>query len=1060
MQATSGAGFRVWAVAIVLLLLVGGTLAGAVFLTVQKLGAGQEAAPAPWQADERIIDLLGGRSITLKAAPGFVEVQQVGVTVLHHDATQTGFVDVDLCHQRTANPVEHDRLYPVLVSEDASILQTGLPKSLSIHGKTRLRAPVLVGAEPAPVQDRQAPRMPTFVVAGQAHDLAQQPQALLQLDFATETPQHGWAVLGDVRGFEHGPVRTVFNKSIWVLWGANADGDYTYAMRLDRTASPSAVACKRMDRAQADDPGVLRLRLYRGGSEGKKNQLRKVIVFGARSGDGLLYLNLPSGEHSFPVKPEKLEDHRLFSQAMALGLIQGQPNGRLQVAPADLERAQLAGLPTPGWPDVLNDPQRQRLLQRLHYKADGRYVRNRISHYNQTRMWAAVRLRSDDDQARQALNRAFTAGWQASLTGTPVPLEEGLPDIAVRLFKQMPQDWGRWMRASRWPALALQDSHSELELRLNLAEYPQLRGKHIELLALNGVTVREGGALLRQGPACHGPSCVSEHMLTHLELKVASDADQLVLGLQIGDDLNQLAVEASHAEEIRTNDGQTSWHARPSRPYMLETTQQPWPSIIAADGQVLHLDGAPTALANDMGLSRLLGLGPDHLESIATVARESGHSVVPVTLDPRYQTLARAVLSCIALGQGQWLASEQRCELPPAESNPLTSSDPPVASLVLLDAAQGDILAAVELPDPPQFSSVAEQLAFHRYHLSASPLAMWSWQHDGSSRHAPGSTAKLISALAFESLAISNRSIDAQLNGVGPKDGFSFTSPCYPSCSARARIENYQRHPPARYANNGRFGLHQALVHSVNTWFAHTTELHETLLKHPLVDPYGLPVSLSGGLKAQRPFDAVLHDFGFGQSWRLDDGLFDTHLPANSVLRTTPSAFDWVRDRHNLRQQAIGLRASVTPLQMAYLAAGIATGARPPQPRLIRAAEAVTGTPLPMRLDRIRKAMQAVPSEGTGRTAFNKNATRRALLGAVYAKTGTAPLLDAEQRNSAWFVGYVDAHTLPGEAAPLAFAVRVSPTRATGGALAAEAIAAFFETLMLDSAPSTTRVTP
>ncbi|MFZ1642350.1 MAG: penicillin-binding transpeptidase domain-containing protein, partial [Candidatus Contendobacter sp.] len=126
----------------------------------------------------------------------------------------------------------------------------------------------------------------------------------------------------------------------------------------------------------------------------------------------------------------------------------------------------------------------------------------------------------------------------------------------------------------------------------------------------------------------------------------------------------------------------------------------------------------------------------------------------------------------------------------------------------------------------------------------------------------------------------------------------------------------------------------------------------------------------------------------------------------------------------------------VTPLQLAEVAAAIATGRRV-TPRLLaelngRPAGEPEGAALGIVTDRIRQGMQLVVSDGTARAAF-ADSRFDVLRPYLRVKTGTADLDETGAVQNAWLVGWLEPGALPGESRRLAFACLISHAAGTGG---------------------------
>lgn len=242
-----------------------------------------------------------------------------------------------------------------------------------------------------------------------------------------------------------------------------------------------------------------------------------------------------------------------------------------------------------------------------------------------------------------------------------------------------------------------------------------------------------------------------------------------------------------------------------------------------------------------------------------------------------------------------------------------------------------------------------------------------------------------------------------------------------------------------RRQSDDHYGLAQALRDSLNTWFAWLVETTDaTLLDDPATPGLaGVRPLTPNALRKARPLLDVAAGLGFGAARDLDGGL----LPAGVIepgdaLRTTASALDPITNRTEVRLAALGFRMQVTPLQLAEVAAAIATGRRT-APRLLaelngRPADAPEGPALGIATDRIRQGMRLVASVGTARAAF-AGPRFDAIRPYLYVKTGTADLDETGAVQNAWLVGWLEPGVLPGESRRLAFACLISHTAGTGG---------------------------
>jgi cell division protein FtsI/penicillin-binding protein 2 len=548
-----------------------------------------------------------------------------------------------------------------------------------------------------------------------------------------------------------------------------------------------------------------------------------------------------------------------------------------------------------------------------------------------------------------------------------------------------------------------------------------------------------------------------------LDLQLAPGARELVLdAAPLGMDALAAPGDARYRHLV-VRDGQLAWLAMPA------ANRAPGPApgsarirLLDRNGAALWHDGTPTDAARTAGLAPLLGVRAEQASGVAGMLARlpgAGPHAARLTLDLGLQQAAQAALDCIGLRQGHW--DGRAC------SGAATVPEGRQAGLVVLDTETGDILAAAgsgggNIED----ADWRELRDFDRVDPAASPLRLPAWQHDGGAERSPGSTFKIVSALGLELAARSDPRLDALLDGLplaginrlAQERGFDFRTdaPSFP-VGARARITNFRDQGLDRRAQDGRLGLAQALTYSLNTWFAWLGELSDrSLAGSPTGGVPDLQPLQPGALDSIRPIVAMARRLGFGEPLRLDGGLLPPDYPwsAWDALQATPAGIDPVHTRHELRQMAIGLRMQATPLQMALVAGAVGQG-RTIRPRLLaeldgKPGESMGGTPLGVRLDRVRAGMKGVVNAGTAAGAFRGaglEGVRRGLSG----KTGTAPVGDGSLA-TVWFTGWLEPGSVPGQAHRLALAVFVSQSEGTGGGHAAPVAAAVLRHLAAQNA--------
>jgi cell division protein FtsI/penicillin-binding protein 2 len=583
----------------------------------------------------------------------------------------------------------------------------------------------------------------------------------------------------------------------------------------------------------------------------------------------------------------------------------------------------------------------------------------------------------------------------------------------------------------------------------------------LELLAAGRLDLVQGGSVRAREDACSGRACPAPGAVQRLVLELDPGASKITFTARPMDAAGLTDPQYRH---LRLSGGRLEWqalaHTSPAaRPAPAQV------SLSDRNGAPLWAAGKASVAAAKAGLGPLLGLQPGHASSVAgMLARLPSPSGKPhearLTLDLGLQASAQAALDCVGMRRGRW--DGRSCNggtAAPAGRE---------GGLVVLDTETGDILAAAGAGMPAvDQRNWDEVLDFDRTDPAASPLRLPAFQHDGGSRRSPGSTFKIITALGLELAAQRDRELDTLLDGVpltaldvlAQARGYPFRSDSanYPAQTSRAHLTNFHGELLGPFATNGRMGLVQAMTHSLNTWFAFTSELSDrSLLGQPEGGVPGLQALEPGVIGEVRPVAEMAARVGFGQPMRLDGGLLPGDYPWGTwdALQATAAHIDPIRSRHELRQMAIGLRMQATPLQMALAAGAIGQG-KVIVPRLLyqldgRTAAPDAGAPLGVRLDRIRAGMKGVVDRGTAASAF-RGARFDHIRAGLYGKTGTSLTGETDQKgrelSTVWFVGWLEPGSVPGQSHRLAFAAFVSRSAGTGGEHAAPVIAAVLHAL-------------
>jgi cell division protein FtsI/penicillin-binding protein 2 len=972
--------------------------------------------------------VLPGSFFTVPATPGVtVQAAGAGAVLVLAGMRPAPPVHVDLCSQLL--DAKRPRLLPVRIGDQFADVARWVARGAA---QSPLRNVVLAAPGAA---------MPEVQIDG-----------LALPDFTNEGSQPlrvRWQ--GDARWIAAGADGTqaqqgALRREGWLVW----HGDTALrVIRRPSTACPQA--------------GELVLELYR---PQPVVGTKALVLAVPRQGDTVSGWFVPGAYRIASTAPMALEDEALFGQLQAHGLVRLGATGLVELAPPDLA-AYLAAPPAmrgaalDGWERVRLDDAGRKLLERLYRKADGDYVREQVRIFNGERRLLAWRMQG----------AGLAAGWQAAAGIAPLATTGAMPAAAARLFAQVPQGWGPWMRVADWPP-----SGPGATLTLVLPR-PAAGGETLTLMLAGRVTGLTGARLRAAEDACTGRACPGPGAVRRLALELLPGTGSVRLTVAPLDMAALMLPADQQYRHLRVDGGRLAWQALPGRAATPRALAAPAVSLADRNGIPLWRDGAPSDPASRAGLAPLLGVRAGHDSSIAgMLARlpsDEGAHAAHLTLDLALQAASQAALECIGLHRGRY--ENDSCQgaapAPPQRQ----------AGLVVIDTETGDVLAAAGTGGgqvtPANWNEVRD---FDRADPARSPLRLPAFQHDGGANRSPGSTFKVISALGLELAARHDRALEALLDGLplarinqlARDKGFAFQTDAaaYPAHSRLAHITNFRDQHLDRRAVDGRLGLQQALTYSLNTWFAWTGELSDRSLfgraegGAPDLQPLE-PDALAG----VRPIVEMADRLGFGHPLRLDGGLLPPDYPwsAWDALQGTPAHMDPIHTRHELRQMAIGLRMQATPLQMA-LAAGAVGQGRVVNPRLLleldgRRAAQTPGQQLDVRLDRIRAGMKGVVDVGTAAGAF-RGREFDGLRPGLFGKTGTAPTgaRDAAGCDLAtvWFTGWLEPNSVPGQAHRLAIAAFVSHSEATGGEHAAPIVAAVLRSMLLQNRESTPKPGP
>lgn len=1031
------------AVAGAVVALGGGALIAGHARHLAAASASTPQAAANIRAANAYQSVLPGVAFSVPTQPGVQASLHTGGALLIAAGMQAApSVRVDLCSQ-VRSPTD-SRLLPLRLGYRFDDVKRWVARNQESNVQIALRNVLLVADRGA-----GADAMPEVQIEGTARaDFNDPTSEPLQLSWHSGQSDVRWlsdASFGQIEQGASGQV--ALRQQGWLLWGASS------ALRMERRAN-----------AMCPQGGELLVQMYRQAAPSAPTAVPAaalVTAFPARGRAVSTYL--APGQYQIPAAaPGALEDQSLFQDLQAQGLVRLNAAGAIELAPRDLPQWQAAAVSDrvaelDSWKQVKPDPATHKLFKRLYYQADGAYVRQQIDIYNSERRLLAWRVMAP---AGLALDWSASTGGASAAGSAPVMVAttSQMPVAASRLFASLPQGWQPWTRVARWPQ-AGEDKGGRPVVHLTLAlPRAAVGGEVVRMMVAGRVGSGITGAGAQFAPACTGRACAAEADVQQLTLTLQPGARSIQLDVQ---PLDFNAPEDQKYRHLRMAGGRLVWQplAVADTASSLPRNAAPAPVQLAdRNGTILWTDGAPSESAIDAGLAPLLGINPDHANSIAGMLERlpaSGEAVnATLTLDLPLQALGQRVLECVGMRHGRWDGA--KC------TGGQTAPEGRHAGLVILDAETGDILAAAGAgAGDVNSANWSEVRDFDRTSPARSPLRLPALQHDGGAHQSPGSTFKVVSALGLEIAARTDSQIDALLGGMplpainrlAQQRGYGFQTDAasYPLNPRLAHITNYREQSLDRRAQEGRLGLAQALTYSLNTWFAWSSELSDhSLFGRADGGAPDLQALDADALDSVRPIVAAAHRLGFEQALRLDGGLLpaDFNWRAWDALQATPAHMDPIHTRHELRQMAIGLRMQVTPLQMALASAAVGQG-KVVAPRMLLALghnDSVVPAmpPIGIRLDRIKAGMKGVVDVGTGAGAFGGAALAGVRPG-LYGKTGTAP--SGEDTATVWFTGWLEAGSLPGQTHRLAMAAFVSHSAGTGGEHAAPVVAAVLSTL-------------
>ena len=702
------------------------------------------------------------------------------------------------------------------------------------------------------------------------------------------------------------------------------------------------------------------------------------------------------------------------------------------------------------------------LLDRLYYSIAGKAVQNQVKFWNHSRLFAAVRdnlparnkktesrwrVRNQWDENPASsdwvpLSYGYVNGgrlrtgfndWLSVADAMPLHYQAtvtGRHTLRIQVIGQpdLSKLKGQKTLYACYPAKDKQPSKEETGKKPRTGCFKVARASHDVSAYL---------IILKLGPGTHKlnlsvtPAINTEKRIDGLPIYIAKD--------------NQYAWEAVreyHRNPVVSDDLNYSF------------------KLMTKDGKSLinTLDVTPNNFTRSNGLVPLVGYEKSDRYALTGLLSRSSlphdNTEVHLTLDSRLQQIAQKNLQAEIprMGKDPSYASQRR------------------AAVVLMNPHTGAILAAANYPNPPKGIHYWDRISYSRLYPNRDPFGVNAWQ--GLDNHnAPGSTFKTVTALAAMQAVDEGRDdLKSMIKGLSASQfknltGLPVSSASYqpdpvttslvnnassrrngkliprslalsmPYKGKNAQGKMVTVYPrlrlggggdcPSRGVSSKNLGIREAVRDSLNVWFARLGVMMDadnletggkdtSLAKMARLLGFGGIVSLASD---KLPLKRIVGGIGRGDV--LNGFAGSLALDDRRLIKTELKNLAENRIRHStalqrLTQNSFGQGVATTPMQMARVAASIATG-KIPQPYLIdkwdnKTQDPVKPRPLKLSLiDYLRQGMKAVPEVGTAKHAFNlyyKQGRCRS-----YGKTGTAQLSGRRKGsrasyNTAWFVGW------------------------------------------------------
>jgi cell division protein FtsI/penicillin-binding protein 2 len=742
----------------------------------------------------------------------------------------------------------------------------------------------------------------------------------------------------------------------------------------------------------------------------------------------------PQSEQNKP----KTETQLLFEALMKnKQLIKIEADGRIRLPAKDYSLARKVAGQAIG-------EEEESLLDRLYYSIAGKAVQHQVAFWNHSRLFAAVRDNLPSSNKKTESRWSVRNQWDENpIASDWVPLSYGYVN-------------GGRLRAGFNDWLSVAD---EMPLRYQ-ATVVGRRTLRIQVIGRPNLSRLRGK---KQLYACYGKN--QAHKAGCFKVSLATnDASTYVIVLTLGSGTHKLDFTVTPVvNSVKKIDGipiyldennQYAWEAVREyhrNPIVSDDLKYTF-SLMTRDGQSLinNFDLTPSNFTRNNGLVPLVGYEKSDRYALTGILSRTSlphdKTEVHLTLDSRLQQIAQKNLQIEMplMGSNAEFARKRR------------------AAVVLMNPHTGAILAAANYPNPPSGIHHWDRISYSRLYPNRDPFGVNAWQ--GLDNHnAPGSTFKQVTAMAAMQAVDEEGRDDLKkvIKGLSGRQyqrltGLPISSFSYqPDLEITSKVSNAGNAPLSRsmpyrgktkegkmvsvyprlrlggggecgkLVNSKNLGVREAVRDSLNVWFARLGVMMDgnkletggkdtSLAKMARLLGFGSIVPLAS---PSLPLSRILGGIGRGDV--LNGFAGSLALDDRRIIKTELKNLAENRIRHStalqrLTQNSFGQGVATTPMQMARVAATVATG-KIPQPYLIEKWDNDVQKPVEPRvlklslIDYLRQGMKAVTEVGTAKHAFSRFYSKGRCRS--YGKTGTAQLSGRGKNsrasyNSAWFVGW------------------------------------------------------